>query len=56
MSRRLNTQARRLAQSGADKASVREKALTMFPKRGPRSTDKLARLVSRFLEGRRKAA
>ena len=54
MSRRLNAQARRLGQSGADKVSAREKALTMFPKRGLWTTDKMARLISRFLEGRRK--
>jgi hypothetical protein len=56
MSRRLNSQARRLGQSGATKESAREKALTMFPRRGMRTVDKMARLISRFLEGRKKAA
>lgn len=54
MSRRLNTQARRLGQRGAVKESAAGHATAMFPVRGRRTADKVARLVSRFLEGRRK--
>lgn len=56
MSRRLNTQARRLAQRGATKETARQHAASLFPDRGSRTDAKVTRLVRQFLEGRRKAA
>lgn len=54
MSRRLNAQARRLAQRGATKETAASHATSLFQTRGTRTKEKIARLVSRFLEGRRK--
>jgi hypothetical protein len=56
MSRRLNNQVRRLAQRGATKETARQHATSLFQSRGPRTDAKVARLVDRFLNGRKKVA
>ena len=56
MSRRLNDQTRRLGQRKATRDTAGSHAMALFPTRGQRTQAKVARLVSRYLEGRRKAA
>ena len=54
MSTRLNGQVRRLGQAQATRESAAARTTAMFPTRGRKTSAKIARLISRFLEGRRK--